>query len=49
MTSGTVPGTPSVLRGMNNRSVIALFLEHRMLSRSQISELYGRDVAATHS
>ncbi|MCW2798591.1 MAG: family transcriptional regulator [Aeromicrobium sp.] len=41
MTSGTVPGTPSVLRGMNNRSVIALFLEHRMLSRSQISELSG--------
>ena len=41
MTSATVPGTPSVLRGMNNRSVIGLFLEHRVLSRSQISELSG--------
>ena len=35
------PGTPSLLRGINDRAALDLLLEHGPLSRSQLGELTG--------
>ena len=35
------PGTPSLLRGINDRSALDLLLEHGPLSRTQLGELTG--------
>jgi len=35
------PGTPSLLRGINDRAALELLLEHGPLSRSQLGELTG--------
>lgn len=35
------PGTPSLLRSMNDRTALALLLEHGALTRAQIGELTG--------
>ncbi|MEZ0158550.1 helix-turn-helix transcriptional regulator, partial [Streptomyces griseorubens] len=39
-TAGT-PGTPSVLRAMNDRAALDLLLEHGPLSRTRIGKLTG--------
>ncbi|MEV6317023.1 ROK family transcriptional regulator [Streptomyces sp. NPDC051776] len=41
MTPGTVPGTPRVLRAMNDRAALDLLLEHGPLSRTRIGTLTG--------
>jgi DNA-binding transcriptional ArsR family regulator len=35
------PGTPRILRGINDRAALDLLLEHGPLSRSQLGELTG--------
>src|SRR3954451_17625691 len=35
------PGTPRLLRGMNDRAALELLLEHGPLSRSRLGELTG--------
>ncbi|WP_418957088.1 ROK family transcriptional regulator [Streptomyces tritici] len=39
--SGVVPGTPRVLRAMNDRAALDLLLEHGTLSRTRIGKLTG--------
>ncbi|MEU2245737.1 ROK family transcriptional regulator [Streptomyces sp. NPDC019224] len=39
--AGTTPGTPSVLRAMNDRAALDLLLEHGPLSRTRIGKLTG--------
>ncbi|WP_328538720.1 ROK family transcriptional regulator [Streptomyces sp. NBC_00344] len=41
MTGGTTPGTPRVLRAMNDRAALDLLLEHGPLSRTRIGKLTG--------
>ena len=38
---GAVPGTPRLLRGMNDRAALDLLLEHGPLSRTRLGELTG--------
>ncbi|MFD4789575.1 ROK family transcriptional regulator [Streptomyces sp. NPDC058459] len=38
---GSVPGTPSVLRAMNDRAALDLLLEHGPLSRTRVGALTG--------
>ncbi|OKK08678.1 ROK family transcriptional regulator [Streptomyces sp. CB03234] len=40
-TSGNTPGTPRVLRAMNDRAALDLLLEHGPLSRTRIGKLTG--------
>lgn len=40
-TPGTTPGTPRVLRAMNDRAALDLLLEHGPLSRTRIGKLTG--------
>jgi predicted NBD/HSP70 family sugar kinase len=40
-TSGSRPGTPSLLRELNDRAALRLLLDGRSLTRSQLSELTG--------
>ncbi|MFK0219979.1 ROK family transcriptional regulator [Streptomyces vinaceus] len=39
--TGTTPGTPSLLRAMNDRAALDLLLEHGPLSRTRIGRLTG--------
>lgn len=39
--AGNTPGTPSVLRAMNDRAALDLLLEHGPLSRTRIGKLTG--------
>ncbi|MFD4584782.1 ROK family protein [Streptomyces sp. NPDC058423] len=39
--AGTTPGTPRVLRAMNDRAALDLLLEHGSLSRTRIGKLTG--------
>lgn len=39
--AGNTPGTPRVLRAMNDRAALVLLLEHGPLSRTRIGELTG--------
>ncbi|MEU2164176.1 ROK family transcriptional regulator [Streptomyces sp. NPDC019208] len=39
--AGTTPGTPRVLRAMNDRAALDLLLEHGALSRTRIGKLTG--------
>ncbi|MFF3809040.1 ROK family transcriptional regulator [Streptomyces bacillaris] len=39
--TGTTPGTPRVLRAMNDRAALDLLLEHEPLSRTRIGKLTG--------
>ncbi|MFI0873752.1 sugar kinase [Streptomyces sp. CS149] len=39
--TGTTPGTPRVLRAMNDRAALDLLLEHGSLSRTRIGKLTG--------
>ncbi|MEV6164147.1 ROK family transcriptional regulator [Streptomyces sp. NPDC052052] len=39
--AGTTPGTPRVLRAMNDRAALDLLVEHGPLSRTRIGELTG--------
>ncbi|MFE6845028.1 ROK family protein [Streptomyces sp. NPDC057686] len=41
MTGTTTPGTPSLLRAMNDRAALDLLLEHGPLSRTRIGRLTG--------
>ncbi|WP_405780751.1 ROK family protein [Streptomyces sp. NBC_00859] len=41
MAGGTTPGTPRVLRAMNDRAALDLLLEHGPLSRTKIGKLTG--------
>ncbi|WP_250298461.1 ROK family transcriptional regulator [Streptomyces sp. A 4/2] len=41
MAGGTTPGTPRVLRAMNDRAALDLLLEHGPLSRTRIGKLTG--------
>ncbi|MCB5179123.1 ROK family transcriptional regulator [Streptomyces antimicrobicus] len=41
MASGTTPGTPSLLRAMNDRAALELLLAHGPLSRTRIGRLTG--------
>ncbi|MFG2191661.1 ROK family transcriptional regulator [Streptomyces sp. NPDC048639] len=41
VTPGTTPGTPRVLRAMNDRAALDLLLEHGPLSRTRIGTLTG--------
>src|SRR5687768_7723537 len=40
-TPGANPGTPTMLRGINDRAALNLLIEHGPLSRSQLGELTG--------
>ena len=41
MSTKTVPGTPSWLREQNERTALALLLEHGVLTRNRLGELSG--------
>ncbi|GAA3740620.1 ROK family transcriptional regulator [Leifsonia bigeumensis] len=41
MSTKTIPGTPSWLRGQNERTALTLLLEHGVLTRNRLGELSG--------
>ncbi|MGV8885780.1 MAG: ROK family transcriptional regulator [Microbacteriaceae bacterium] len=41
MTALTQPGTPALLRALNDRTALALLLEHGILTRNRLGELSG--------